>query len=417
MNKTVKIILAVVAAAALLSTISYFRYPYDTETARIAEVRKTITGSGFILRRETVMDNETTGVFEPLVKDGVRVARGSTVGTVLSGDLDEKLTLQLEEVTDRIEEIRRTESIADLYASDDARIYSAMKALTEDVRKSVDDADYKTAQEYKVQLEVLAEKKNSAASGNARDELLVSLQKKQYELETMLDGVRAELQAPEAGFFYTELDGLEDYGAESTILTLTPGDIDGFSSVLKDYSRDRTQIAKVEDSYAWYLAASVPKEEAQGIESGETVKVSIDEQTAVQANVLVKNEEGDKCALVLKSNKNVKGIMEKRVVEFEIEKEYYKGIRVPAEAMRVLDDVTGVYVISENKMVSFRCVDILSQEEDCYIVRNKYLPPEGSKYPALKIYDNILVNPEAVRGNGKDIGKSEKHTQQDKKGV
>ena len=77
MNRTVKIILAAAALTAVLSTFLYFRYPYDTLTAEMAEVHKTVTGSGFILRGETVVENESTGVCEPLVKDGTRVARGS----------------------------------------------------------------------------------------------------------------------------------------------------------------------------------------------------------------------------------------------------------------------------------------------------------------------------------------------------
>ena len=94
--------------------------------------------------------------------------------------------------------------------------------------------------------------------------------------------------------------------------------------------------------------------------------------------------------------------MEKREVSFEIEKEYHRGLSVPAEAVCVKNDVTGVYVVDENKSVSFKCIDILFIDDDIYIVRDKYVPPEDVKYSSLKIYDKIILNPEAVKDYGKD---------------
>lgn len=406
MNRTVKIILAAAALTAVLSTFLYFRYPYDTLTAEMAEVHKTVTGSGFILRGETVVENESTGVFEPLVKDGTRVARGSTVGTVISGDLDEKLAEQLEDVTGRIDDIKRSESIADLYASDDARIYSVVKELAADIRAAAEKSDYSAAQDCKNRLSIIAEKSAASKTGGARDELLLSLQKEQYELETRLGGVRDEIAAPAAGFFYSSLDGLEYYGNADVVGTLKAEDIDGFSEIMKEFKPDSGQLAKIEDSYAWYLAATVKQSEAVDISQGDAVMLSIDEQAAVSATVLAKNEENGTCALIIKSTRSVQGITDKRTCEFEIETKAFRGLRVPAEAIRVKGDVTGVYVVSENKAVSFKCVDMLCRDGDFYVVKNKYTPPEGSKFQALKIYDKILVNPEAVRGYDKDIGKS-----------
>ena len=161
MSKTVRNILLVVLLIAIISTISYCASPYDTEQARLVKIQKTLTGSGFILRRETPITRNVTGVFEPLVKDGVRVSRGSHVGMIISGNLDETLAKKLEEVTSRIEEIKYSDNIANLYASDDARIYSAMKDLSASVRKFAYEENYVRAAEYKNQLNALIEKRYS----------------------------------------------------------------------------------------------------------------------------------------------------------------------------------------------------------------------------------------------------------------
>lgn len=398
MNKTLKIILFIILFVALLSTISYCTSPYDTETAHITELNDSISGSGYILRRETMVKRDFTGVFEPLVKDGVRVSRADVVGTVISGNLDEKLAARLDEVSRRIEEINKTESIASLFSSDDARIYSAMKELCNNIRKYSTQRDYSQAAEYVAQLNALAEKKYSGEKASARDALLVSLSEEKYSIEQQMGGIRSEVTAPSAGVFYTTLDGLEKYGVQEALLNLTTGDIYSFPEICSEFENDTNAVAKISDTYHWYLAAIVPEEELKDLSVGDEIKISIDEQPSVSAFIMAINPDGvGEAALVVKSDRNVSGMTEKRSVEFEISKSNYRGLKVPAAAIRVVDNVTGVYVISENRAVSFRAVDILTEHEDYYIVNDKYTPPEEVAFKPLKVYDTVLVNPEAVK--------------------
>lgn len=399
MNKKIKIILLVAVITALISTISYCSAPYDTETAQLKEMSKTVLGSGYILRNETVVKNDVTGVFEPLVKDGVRVSRGSTVGTIISGNLDSKLTQRLEEVTGRIEEIKQSASFADIYSSDELRVYSVLKEMAQGIRTNTQLRDYASAGEYVSQLNSILGK-SGESDGTARDKLLVSLEDEKYSLEQQLGGIRTNAPAPAAGVFYTALDGLEDIGGnEADVAKLSCTDIDGFSEVLNSFANDTKAVAKICDTYAWYIAANIPQKDAEGLEAGNSVLISVDEQPFVKATVIALNpDEAGRTAIIIKSTVDVKGITEKRTAEFEIKKEEYSGIYVPSAAIRVVDDITGVYTINQNGTVNFRAINIIANLGDYYIVQNKYTPPAECKYQALKVYDNILVNPESVRG-------------------
>lgn len=400
MHKALKTGLIIILLAALLSTLSYCSAPYDTETAHVVNVKKTVTGSGFLLRRETIVKGTTNGVFETLAKDGARVSRGSTVGVVISGNLDKALSEELEEVTRRIEEIKQSGSILDIYSSDEARIFSAMKDITSTIRQKVQEEDFVSAGESTLQLSALVQKKNSSENMTSADKLLVSLQEEKYNLEQQLGGIREEVLAPASGYFYTNLDGLEGLGNEKDISALTTTDINGFSQTLKEFDPKSGAVAKITDTYTWYLAASIPLEEAQLFKKGQSVTVSIDESPSVKASILAINTDAtNEAALILKCDRNIVGIYEKRTAEFEICLEEYSGLYVPSAAIRVVDDITGVYVMNKNQSVSFKCVDILLSEDNYYIVKNKYEPPEGSPYAPLKVYDNILVNPEAVNSN------------------
>lgn len=398
MHKALKTGLIIIILAALLSTLSYCSAPYDTETAHVVTVKKTVTGSGFLLRRETLVKSQTNGVFETLAKDGARVSRGSSVGVIISGNLDAALSRELEDVTRRIEEIQQSGSILDIYSSDEARIFSAMKDITSTIRQKVREEDFISAGESTLSLSALVQKKNSNENMTSADKLLVSLQEEKYNLEQQLGGIREEVLAPASGYFYTTLDGLEQIGSEKDIAALSTSDINGFSQTLKEFDPKEGAAAKITDTYAWYLAAAVPLEEAELFKAGQEVTVSIDESPAVKASVLAVNKDTTaEAALILKCDRNIVGIYEKRTAEFEICLEEYSGLYVPSAAIRVVDDVTGVYVMTKNQSVSFKCVDIILGEDNYYIVKNKYEPPEGTPYAPLKVYDNILVNPEAVR--------------------
>ena len=88
-------------------------------------------------------------------------------------------------------------------------------------------------------------------------------------------------------------------------------------------------------------------------------------------------------------------------MQFEICLEKYSGLYVPQAAIRILDDVTGVYVMNKNNSASFRAVKILTEQEDYYIVQKNYVPPADCSFSPLKVYDKILVNPEVAHLDGK----------------
>ena len=398
MNKPIKIILFIMILLAFISTVSYCSAPFDTESAEEINLRKTVMGEGYILRRETPVKQATRGVFEAGIKDGTRVSKGGSVGVAISGNYSEDLVKKLESVTQRIEEIKQSDSFADIYSSDEARIFSALKNITAAIRDDVRKKDFVSASSNTLQLGTLLQKKFSDENQGAAADLLVALEEEKYELEQQLGGIREEVKAEASGYFYTTLDGLEGRASENELFALTPSKIGKFSQTMKDFTPDEGTVGKVVDTYSWYLAAVIPLDKAEELKEGQAVNISVDEATEVSATIAkINKDEADRAAIIVKSSRNVGGIFEKRKVDFEICYEDYSGLYVPSAAIRIIDGVTGVYVLSSNESVSFRCVDILLEEEDFYIVRSSYTPPEDVKYSPLRIYDNILVNPEAVK--------------------
>lgn len=398
MNRALKIVLLITLLLAFISTVSYCSAPFDTETAQLISIRKTVSGEGYILRKETPVEQTPRGAFELSVQDGARVSKGSSIGVTISGNFSDELVKKLEEVKSRIEEINKSNNFADIYASDEARIFSALKDITATIRENTRGEDFVAATENTRQLSTLLQKKYSAENEGAASELLISLEEEKYELEQRLGGIRSELRAGASGYFYSTLDGLEGKANEGELFALTPSKISRFADTMKNYKEEDGTIGKIVETYTWYLAAIIPTEEAELLKEGSVITLSVDDAPAVKATIsAINTDEAGRSALIIKCTRDVQSIFEKRVVEFEVCYEEYSGLYVPSAAIRVLDGVTGVYVINGNESVSFRCVDILLQEEDYYVVRSSYTPPEGVSFSSLKVYDDILVNPEAAK--------------------
>ncbi len=396
MNKILKISLLILIIVTLISTASYCSAPYDTETAHIINVRKTIDGGGYILRNETVVEAPSSGLFEPAIKSGDRISKGAQLGIFTRGDIDDKLANDYAEVTRRINEIKQSDGISALYSSDEARIYSVMKSTTASIRQNCREENYLGAAENTRQLGMLVEKKYTVENASAQDQVLVDLEEQKYVLEQRLGGIRENVFSPKAGYYYSELDGLEGTYPDSELSLLTNEDIKKYEDTLKNFKPDSSP-GKITDSYTWYLAASVHKDDAALLEPESKVTVSLDGSAFVKASIIALNtDESEYVAIVLKSDRQIPGVYEKRTAQFEICIEEHTGLYVPSAAIRVVDDITGVYVMNRNNNVEFRCVKILLEEDKYYIVEENYTPSEEIPYSPLANYDNVLVNPEVT---------------------
>lgn len=400
MNKYLKRFLFFSLLLTFISTVSYCSAPFDTETAQMINVRKTIDGEGYILRNETTVSPQSKGAFESGVQDGTRVSKNGTLGITISGNYNEELVKQLKSVTKRIDDIEKANSFSNMYTSDEARIFSGLKDLSAAIREDVRNQNFLSATENATQLSNLLIKKEASDDRGSTANLLSELKGKKYELEQQLGGIRQEVHAPAAGYFYSSLDGLERTIKETEITSISTSEIYEFENTLKSNTPDAGSIGKIIDTYTWYLACVLEADETAPLKAGSTVSLSIDESAGVKATVLAINEdEAGSCAVLLKCTRDISGIFEKRKVDFEICYEEYNGLYVPAAAIRVVDGVTGVYVINRNDAISFRAVDIILQEENYYIVRSSFTPPADVKFSPLRLYDDILVNPEVATRN------------------
>ncbi len=403
MRKVLKIIFAVVLFFALVSTIRYCASPYGTETVTYYEYEKSISGSGYILRDEVVVTNDAPGVFEPFVNDGERVSKNARVGTVISGEPDEKMLSELLSLNERIEDIEKSNLIAGMYREDAVRIANAVSSNVDGIRAAVREGDYSKATALKKEIGYLKGRSGELESSEARDELLAELYDRKARIEAAIGGAQSQIFAPIAGIYTASVDGLERYGGDELRAELLPSDVESFGAKLKEFSKDSKDVCKITDNYNWYLTAVISEEEAEDISTGAGVSVLIDTANASEVDGVVEllsTAENGKRVIIVRCNEFVDGISSVREVDYKIILMRKTGLKIPSAALRIENGKKGVYILLDKKK-SFRYVNdnpFRFDDDQYYIVNTKYAPAgSGTGYVPLKEFDKVLLNPEDVR--------------------
>lgn len=403
MRKAIRIIFIVVIIAALISTVRYCMSPYSTETVTYFEYEKSISGTGYILRDETIVESDAPGVFEPFVNDGERVSRLARVGTVISGEPDSTMIERLNAINERIEDIEKSNIVAQMYQSDTMRIAGAVSTNVRNIREAVREGNYSRATELKKEVGYLKNRAAEIETNEPAEEILAGLYEQKADIENAIGGVQSEVYAPIAGIYTAELDGLEAYGREETMHSLTPTMVDGFKNLMKDYEQDPRRLCKITDNYNWYLTAVITEEEAADVRVGSSVRLMVDaaETAEVGAEIYYMSEEEDgRRVIIVRSDQFVDGITSLRSVDYKVVLLRRTGLKIPTSALRIEDNKKGVYILID-KTKQFKTVNdnpFRTDDDQYYIVNRNYVHDGAAAgYVPLKESDKVLLNPEDVR--------------------
>ena len=220
-----------------------------------------------------------------------------------------------------------------------------------------------------------------------------------------LDISKINLQAD--SYFYEMLDGVRS------------GKISGLESSAEKFS-DKIKAAlsaspaavpantkgKLIHGYTWYFVGIVNKSDATRLNDGDSITLRCDNMSrdSINASVYYRGPiNTDETVLILSSKIMDSDIARLRTEDVEIVINETDGIRVNKSAVRVIDGVQGVYVLTGN-IVRFKKLDIIYTGED-YVISKMIKEDiyDENKVPYLKIYDAVILEGKDLK-DGKLIG-------------
>jgi HPt (histidine-containing phosphotransfer) domain-containing protein len=377
-----------------------FNDPFTTTYAYSYTAADAIEADGFLVREEQLLPAQM-GIVDVTRAEGEKVAAGKEVAKVHRDSQAVAVQEQLDELENEISllDYAMSGEGTDSSARLDESILKALVAL----RASAAVQDYAQLEDQVVQVKSQVLKRDYTYG---QDLDLSDLQQQRQELVSQYQALKGQsagatsvIRASEPGIFSAQVDGYESVLTPSSILTMTPSQLDSIDS-----QRVAVQDVpgKLVTSDRWYFVTALDQESAQRLTQGSTVTVSFSGDFSQEVSMLldqIGQEEDGRCVVVLSSDRYLSQTLLLRSQTVEIVLDSHTGLRLPKAALRmttktttnqetgeeIQTNVLGVYAVVGGK-AEFKAVEILAEGGEYYVVT-----PASSGSKALRAGDEVIV--------------------------
>lgn len=394
-NKGNWLIISVVVLIVLFVVIQFYKVTHielKTQTATVSTVYDKVSSEALFIRDESVVEKAATGVTVPCFEDGDKI---NVKGNVAMQFSSSKAAANYSKYTDLTNQIKYYQTLEAQTVGQSANL----ETINEDIeQKVINYADGLCRNK-------IGDTAQELDSVLVRRQLIIG---EDVDLLSIIENLRDKrnsyssfskpdkyIKTDESGVFSSYTDGYENIidfdKAEET-------SVKEFKSALSavDKSKDvADNVGKLVTSYTWYVQTLVSTDTVKNLENGDYVNIVLKDDSSKEfkaeivsgADVSLGQKE---TLLVLKLNEMDADIAKLRKAEIEIRRNKYEGIKIPSEALHVVDGKKGVYVLIASQ-IKFREVNIIYSDDD-YVLAEY----DESNMNSIHLYDKIITQ-------GKDL--------------
>lgn len=381
--------------------VRYFSDPLSTIPAYNYRVEEAVSVSGYVVRQEQVLPDQTGGVLQVRRAEGERVSVGGTVAAVYADQTSVDRQTEIEALNARIEQLQYAQE-AEVGVEVAQKLDTQIRRNILDYRAALAAGHLGDAQKQGAQLRAQVLKRDYTNADTTDLTLQIQeLQAQVKDLKAQIAGAVQRVTAPVSGLYSAVVDGYETVLTPESILELTPSQL---SSVKAD-SGTASGVGKLVLGDSWYYVAAMRTEEAQALkEAGElTLRFAKGVERDLPVTVAhVGNEENGRCVVVLQGRTYLAELTLLRQQSAQIISGSVEGIRVPEEALRVVtttrtdedgntteSQTIGVYCVVGVE-ARFKPVEILYSGENFVLVRADQ--PSDKETLRLRPGDEVILS-------------------------
>ena len=400
---TILIFAAVIALYLGYYIFGALNEPYQTAQVYSYTANDSVTAEGLVVREALVLPAQS-GILELTRAEGEKVGKGQQIALVYRDSQAqasqahiEELELAIELLEDAVSQSGDLESAARL----DENIIQSMVSLR---------ASYALGDCTQLREQVLGVKSSVLKRGYTYGEGVSSA-----TLSTRLSQLTQDLSvltrqsaqattrvaAPVAGIFSNLVDGYESLLTPDSLFQLTPSSLRELMD--RPAGEDPTAMGKLLTSNKWYFAANLPTGASERLEEGggATLHFSGELNRDVEMEVeQIGPTEGDKTLVIFSTNRYLTSATLLRSQTAELIFTRWSGLRIPKEALRLVEEELedpetgetvqrsrlGVYALV-NGLTEFHELTIVTEESDYYVVR-----PVGTGQAILRPGDEVITH-------------------------
>ena len=233
-SKKIRTIGAVVLALLVLVYVGYQAYlathrSIQTETAMYGEASDVLQAQGFVIRNESVIDETYSGVLSYRVADGTRVSQGGVIADVYASEEDVTIHREIEQLDREIENLQALSQPADYFVANPTMLSDQIYSAVEEIEKGVNQNNYSDLASWKENLlTALTRRQLITGAESAEDyaQRISQLESQRAALESQAGSATGTIQAPQAGYYISAVDGLENAVDVENVQELTVSQVE-----------------------------------------------------------------------------------------------------------------------------------------------------------------------------------------------
>lgn len=392
------LLLLMVAAYVLYQVVDNLYSPYQTVAAYAYEADEETAVSGYVVREESVLPSQESGILEITRSEGERVGAGQAVATVYADDsalANEEELASLRTQREQLSYALESSSSSSAGVKLDNNIHAGIISMREDLYNG----QYTSLESDISSLKSLVIQRSYSASGASTEELQTQLD----DVNSRISALEAQQQrsaqsvtAPSSGLFSAVVDGYESTLTPAALETMTPSQL---SAVSADSSLS-SNVGKMIYGDTWYYAASMSDEDASAYRVGRSVTLRFTTELNRDLTMTVariSDSENGRRLVVFSCDEYLSEVTLLRRQSASIIHESYSGIRVPTAALRVEDGTPGVYCLV-GMQAAFKPVTVVYQGENYYLVEpaKNADDTENTGTSRLRKGDSVIITAEEL---------------------
>ena len=419
-----KILMTLVTLALLayfgIQGYNYFSDPLTTTLAYSYQVEDSISLSGYVVRQEQVLPDDSSGLLRLRREEGERISRGGVVASVYADQPSLDRQTEISALETRIEQLQYAQDAAGSSEVSMKLDTQIMQNILE-YRKCLAAGRLAKAETCGGQLRALVLKRDYTYSENEDfSGRIEKLQSQLKELKAQAAGSVQTITAPVSGLYSAVVDGYENVLTPENLTDMTPSQL----SAVRADSTVSSGVGKLILGDSWYYAAAVSvgdakelKEESDVLQkAGKALTLRFAKNVERDLPVTVSHigaEENGRCVVVFEGKSYLPQLTLLRQQSAQVVWDSVEGIRVPKEALRIdirtaenedgtttESRVTGVYCLVGME-ARFKPVEILHNGSGFLLVRSA--APADRENLRLRPGDEVIITANELF-DGKVIG-------------
>ena len=394
----IAIIVVILFAYLIYNTATLVMSPTNTFVVEEGVLSSEEIVDAYVIRNETVLQgNNYMNGMEKVIVEGNRVAKGEPVFRYYVNGED-TIKNEIAELDKQIAEATEAQNPEDtIYNTDIQTLKDRIRELEEKIytTNSVEEINNykKEIDDYMRKISTIVGE--SSATGTYLKELI---NQKNECLNKLTNGAE-EIISNESGTVSYRVDNLEEIFTVGDFTYLTTEFLDGVNLRTGELIETSDQKGKIITEFNCYLAVVMNSDTAMNAEIGDDVKIALDLENTVEAEIVHINQEEEARVLVFKVNDLPEKLINYRKLSVSVIWWQESGLKVPKSALIEED---GKYFLERTRSgyTAKVLVKVLNQNDSYAIVKNyetQELQDLGYSYSeirnmyTIKQYDTIKI--------------------------